>query len=383
MTTETSHPEKLRVIIVGGGVAALETALALGELAPEYTDVTVLAPNSEFVYRPMAVREPFAYGSVQRYPLAPIVDDAGAKLLSDELVRLDPKGQIVHTESGEEISYDALVLALGAKAHPRYQHALTIDDRRLDETLHGLIQDIEGGYISSLAFVAPGRMPWQLPLYEIALMSAGRAFDMNIELAVTIITPEEAPLAVFGSGASSAVAKLLEKARIQTINSAYAEVPRSGEVVINPGDRCLQVDRVVALPELRGPSIRGIPLAEHGFIRVDPYGQVPDVGPIYAAGDATTFAIKHGGIASQQADTVAQSIAALAGAPVTPEKFNPVIHGMLLTDSKPVYLSARLAGGHGFSSEVTDTPTWSPPAKIAAKYLAPYLDTHSPATAVR
>jgi sulfide:quinone oxidoreductase len=110
---------------------------------------------------------------------------------------------------------------------------------------------------------------------------------------------------------------------------------------------------------------------------------VPDVGPIYAAGDATTFAIKHGGIASQQADTVAQSIAALAGAPVTPEKFNPVIHGMLLTDSKPVYLSARLAGGHGFSSEVTDTPTWSPPAKIAAKYLAPYLDTHSPATAVR
>ena len=32
MTTETSHPEKLRVIIAGGGVAALETALALREL---------------------------------------------------------------------------------------------------------------------------------------------------------------------------------------------------------------------------------------------------------------------------------------------------------------------------------------------------------------
>ena len=375
MTLETSNPEKLRVIIAGGGVAALETALALSELAPDHTDVTVIAPDAEFVYRPMAVREPFAYGPAHRYPFAPIIDDAGAKLLSEKLAWVDPAGQIAHTEAGEQFSYDALVLALGAKAIPLYRHAITIDDRRLDEILHGLIQDIEGGYIHSLAFVAPGRMPWQLALYEIALMTAGRAYDMGIELAVTILSPEDAPLAIFGSGASSAVGEMLERAHIETINSAYAEVPKAGEVVINPGDRRLHVDRVIALPELYGPSIRGIPVAEHGFIRVNRFGQVPDVGPIYAAGDATDFAVKHGGLGSQQADAAAQSIAALAGAPVTPEPFNPVIHGMLLTDSKPVYLTAHLTGGHGFSSEITDTPTWSPPTKIAAKYLAPYLDT--------
>ena len=375
MTTDTSHSEKLRVIVAGGGVAALETALALRELAPDRTDVTVIAPNAEFVYRPMAVREPFAYGAARRYPLPSVVNDAGAQLVSDELAWIDPAGQIVHTKAGEELSYDALVLALGAKAIPLYRHAITIDDRRLDETLHGLIQDIEGGYISSLAFVAPGRMPWQLPLYEIALMTAGRAYDMSIELDVTIITPEDSPLAIFGLGASNGVGKLLERAHIETINSAYAEIPNSREVVINPGDRRLHVDRVIALPELYGPSIRGIPLAEHGFIRVNPYGQVPDVGPVYAAGDATDFAIKHGGLGSQQADAAAESIAALAGAPVTPQPFNPVIHGMLLTDAKPVYLTAHIAGGQGFSSEITDSPTWSPPTKIAAKYLAPYLDT--------
>jgi sulfide:quinone oxidoreductase len=374
MTTENSPPEKLRVIIVGGGVAAIEAALALHALAADHTDVTVIAPNAEFVYRPMTVREPFAYGKAQRYPLAPIVHDAGAQLLSDALAWVDPAGQIVHTEGGEEISYDALVLALGAKAVPLYRHAITIDDRCLDETLHGLIQDIEGGYIHSLAFVAPGRMPWQLPLYEIALMTAGRAYDMQVELEVTIVSPEDAPLAIFGSGASDGVSKLLERAKIKTINSAYAEVPNAGEVVINPGDRRLHVDRVVALPELYGPPARGIPLGQDGFIRVNQYGQVPDVGPIYAAGDATAFAIKHGGLGAQQADVAAQSIAALAGAPVTPEPFNPVIHGMLLTGSKPAYLTAHIAGGHGFSSQITDTPTWSPPMKIAAKYLAPYLD---------
>jgi sulfide:quinone oxidoreductase len=374
MTPGGTDSDKLTVLIAGGGVAALETALALAELAPNRTDVTVIAPNGEYVYRPMTVREPFAYGEARRYPLESIVRDAGAKLLVDELLRVDPAKQTIHTKNDESIEYGALMLALGAKAVPRYTHALTIDDRRLDETLHGLIQDIEGGYIHSLAFISPGRMAWQLPLYELALMTAGRAYDMGVELAVTIVTPEDAPLAIFGTTVSRAVSELLQKAGIEAISSAYAELPSASEVIVNPGDRRLQVDRAIALPELYGPSLRGIPLGEHGFIGVDSHGQVPDAGPIYAAGDATEFAVKHGGIASQQADVAAQAIAAQAGAAVTPERFHPVIHGMLLTDSKPLYLTAQLTGGHGFSSEITDAPTWTPPSKIAAKYLAPYLD---------
>lgn len=374
MTTNTSHPEKRRVVVVGGGVAALETTLALSRLAPEQTSVTVIAPNEEFVYRPLSVREPFAYGAAKRYPLAPIVRDAGAELLVGELAWVDPEKQIVHTESGSEIEYDALVLALGAKATRRYQHAVTIDDRRMDEILHGIIQDVEGGYLKSLAFVAPGRMAWPLPLYELALMTAARAYDMNVELAVTLVTPEDSPLAIFGLNASSAVAELLERSKIQTINSAYAEVPSSGEIVINPGGRRLRVNRVIALPELYGPSVRGIPLSEHGFLRVNPHGRVLDVEHVYAAGDATEFPVKHGGLGSQQADAVAESIASLAGAPVSAEPFHPVIRGMLLTGEEPLYLTARITGGHGFSSEVSDTPTWDPPSKVASKYLAPYLD---------
>jgi len=374
MTDETTQPEKLRVVIAGGGVAALETAFALNDLAPDRTDVTVLAPSADFVYRPMTVREPFAYGAARRYPLEPIVRDAGARLLTGELGWVDPDRQTIHTKDDEPIEYDALMLALGAKPVPHYTHALTIDDRRMDETLHGLIQDVEGGYLKSLAFVSPGRMAWPLPLYELALMTAARAYDAQIELAVTIVTPEDAPLAIFGSAASGAVSELLEKAGIEVIASAYAEIPAEGELVINPSDRRLQVDRVIALPELYGPSIRGIPLGDHGFIRVNPHGHVPDVGPIYAAGDAIDFPIKHGGLGSQEADTAAQSIALQAGAAVTPEPFHPVVHGILFTGGKPLYLTAQITGGQGFSSEVSDTPTWSPPSKIAARYLAPYLD---------
>ncbi len=109
-------------------------------------------------------------------------------------------------------------------------------------------------------------------------------------------------------------------------------------------------------------------------MRVDPYGRVREVTDVFAAGDATDFAVKHGGLSSQQADAVAQSIAAQAGAQLTPQAFDPLIRGMLLTGGKPLYMQAHIAGGHGFSSEASETPLWAPVGKISARYLTPYLD---------
>jgi sulfide:quinone oxidoreductase len=364
---------KFRVVIAGGGIAALEAALALRDLAPDQADVTVIAPNSEFVQRPAAVGEPFARPPACRYELAPIMQHAGARLLADELAWVDPVKNMVHTLANEAVTYDALLLALGARARPRYKHAVTIDDRGLDETLHSLIGDVEGDYIHSLAFVIPHASAWPLPVYELALMTAARASDMDIELKVSIITPEEAPLAIFGTAASEAVAELLARSRIRTITSANAEVPRPGEVVIEPGDRCVQAERVIALPELHGPSVWGIPSDEDGFLPINSYCLVPDAGPVFAAGDATEFAVKHGGIAVQQAYTAASTIAALAGARVAPEPFHPVVRSMLLTAGKPMYLMVGIDAGHGSSWEATDAPTSSPATETAAGYLAAYL----------
>lgn len=374
MTTQDTNPEKLRVLIAGGGVAALETALALQHLAADRVRMTVIAPNEEFVYRPMTVREPFSFLGARRFPLEPILEDAGAELVRDKLGWVDHEMRVAHTEKGQQLEYDALVLALGTRISARYKHALTIDDRTIDETLHGLIQDVELGYVDSIAFVAPGRMAWPLPLYELALMTAGRAYDMNIEMSITIVTPEDKPLAIFGERASEGVAQLLAKAKIETITNAHAEIPEQGHVSIGPGDRHVHAARIVALPELYGPSVHGFPLSHDGFIRVDRFGQVPDCGPLYAAGDATDFAVKQGGVGAQQADAVAESIAALAGAPVEPKPFHPVLRGMLMTYDKPYYMSAQITGGHGYSSEFSSEPLWQPVSKIAARYLAPYLD---------
>ncbi len=374
MNAEPDAADPFEVLIAGGGVAGLEAALALRDLAGERVALRLLAPNSDFVYRPMVVQEPFGFARARRYPVEEIAADVGAELIADGLDRVDAPARTVHTRGGASLRYDALVLGLGAEVRGPYEHATTIDDSRLDELLHGLIQDVEDGYTKRVAFVVPPRMAWPLPVYELALMTAARAYDANTEVAIAVITPEEAPLAVFGAGASDGLARLLAERGVEVVTSAYSEVPQSGLVKISPGDRIRNFDRVIALPELVGPAVPGLPQAGDGFLPVDPHCQVRGVERVYAAGDATDFAIKFGGIAAQQADAAADAIAALAGASAEPQEFRPTVHGVLLTGGRPRYLSAEITGGRGFSSELSEEPSAGRSAKIAAKYLAPYLD---------
>jgi sulfide:quinone oxidoreductase len=238
-----------------------------------------------------------------------------------------------------------------------------------------LIQDLEDGYIHRLALVAPSPMPWPLPMYELALMAARRAYDMNVDLSTTIVTPEEAPLGVFGTTVSEGVQKVLEEHGIMVISSAHADVPAPGRVAMRPGERELHADRIIALPQLLGAAVEGVPtVPPDGFIPIDERCRVRGLERVWAAGDATDFPIKMGGIAAQQADVAATQIAALAGSGVTELTFDPEIHAILLGLRQPLYLSAKVTGGHGETSQLSDTPSWSPATKIAAKYLAPYLE---------
>src|SRR5579863_3977140 len=373
---ESEHGEPLKVLIVGGGVAGLEAALALRELAGDRVTTTMLSLQMEFVYRPLSVREPFAGPRTGHYSLDEITSDIGVELKHDGLKWLDPVQRVVHTEAGEQLTYDALLLALGARLRPRFRHALTLDDRKLDEQLHGLIQDVEGGYVRSVAFIAPSPMPWPLPMYELGLMTARRGYEMNEPVSVTIVTPEDAPLAFFGAVASQAVRKELETGGIKLITSTHAETPAPGKVTLHPNGGTLSVDRIVALPELFGPSTPGVPKHEgHGFISVDSHCRVQGLDRVFAAGDATNFNVKLGGIAAEQADVAAANIARLAGVEVAATRFNPEIHAVLLGGSKPLYLSARSTGTHGSNSVVSEQPDWYPGTKIASKYLAPYLES--------
>jgi sulfide:quinone oxidoreductase len=366
----TSRP--FEVLIAGGGVAALETLMALRATAGDDVSITLLAPEREFRYRPMAVAEPFTIAHARHFALDRIVADFGATLVQGSVANVHPRDHFVATGTHRRLDYDALVVACGARPHPALPGAITIDDRNLGATLRGLVQDIEEGYVRDVAFVAPPGAFWPLPLYELALMTAHRAFDMGVRVELSVVTPEHAPLEVFGTEASEAVTTLLTQAGIAFHGSASAEL-EGGWLTLAPHGTQLRVAQVVALPALEGPHIPGITGDAGGFLPIDAHCTVRGVEDIYAAGDVTSYPIKHGGIAAQQADTIAATIAArVAGAPL-PSPLQPVIRGVLLTGHGRRYIEARPAAGGGFTSTFGETSTWAPRGKIAAEHLGRYL----------
>jgi sulfide:quinone oxidoreductase len=364
----------LEVVIAGGGVAALETALALHKLAADRVKLTLLAPTADFIYRPIAVLEPFVHMPPRQLPLAKFAAEVNATFEHDTVAAVDCQRRVLHTGAQRELAYDALVIAVGARISDVLPDALAIDVSRMDESLHGLIEEIDNGSLRSLAFVAP-RPTWPLPVYELALLTQEHAREKNVDLAVTIITAEQRPLAAFGENVSAGVAAILADADIQMIVGARVE-SSSGELIVHPGEQQLRFDRVVALPRLVGPAITGLPADADGFLPVTSRCEVTGIERVYAAGDATDFPVKYGAIAAQQADAAAASIAAVAGAPTEPTPFDGVVHGALVSGRKHrrLYFTARIEGGLAQDSRTSDTPTWSPEAKIAARHLGPYLD---------
>ena len=122
----------LHVLIVGGGVAALEATLALRALAEDRVDIELLAPDEDFVYRPLAVAEPFRQGEARRFPLARLVELAGGRLTPGTLHEVDLDRRVARTAEGAELGWDVVLLALGARTREGVPGSLTFrgpDDR--------------------------------------------------------------------------------------------------------------------------------------------------------------------------------------------------------------------------------------------------------------
>jgi sulfide:quinone oxidoreductase len=363
----------INVLIAGGGPAALEAALTLHRFAGERVVTTLLAPDREFNYRPLSVLEPFAAGGAIDYPIARFATDAGFTHRVGTLASVDTAAHTVQTTDREQMGYDVLLVAAGAVPVPP-QSGQTAFDGSLNaaKALHGLVQDIEGGYTQRVTFIVPPGGAWPLPLYELALMLAERAFEMGVSPELHFVTLESAPLALFGPEASREVAALMATAGIVMHLSTRTDRLEHGHLHLAPGGEELAVQRVVTLPRLKGPAIDGLPADGDGFLVTDAHGRVLGVADVYAAGDVTAFAIKQGGLACQQADAAAEHIAVRAGVELEPTPFSPVLRGMLLTERWARFLRRDLAADE---AAVAGRALWWPPAKIAGRELAGYLQS--------
>jgi sulfide:quinone oxidoreductase len=353
------------ILIAGGGVAAVEAVAALRALSGPDSRITLLAPQPRFAQRAASVATPFGFGAPPQLPLDVLAHHAAFDLRIGKLVDVDPGDRMAITDWGEPIPYDFLVVAVGARALPALEGAITFTGHPDAAAVEVAVAEHD-----RLAFVQPFAQGWSLPVYELALMAAAQRPDARI----TVVTAEPAPLAAFGDEAGEAIRALLAERGIDLRAGASAVAARPGSLVLDDGST-IALGKAIALPRLAGPAIHGLPHDENGFIPVDPHGAVRGLANVFAAGDATNHALKQGGLASQQADAAAEAIAARLGAAIEPEPFRPVLRARLMTGGEPLYLRRRA----GEACTVSRRPLWSPPGKLAGRYLAPLLATARPA----
>jgi sulfide:quinone oxidoreductase len=345
------------VVIAGGGVAGLEALLGLRAIAGDRVRLTLIAPDPNFSYRPLAVAEPFALAHAHKVPLRRFADDVGAELVIESLESVDDAAGELHLGDRSTLSYDALLVATGGRAVSGVEGATTWWPGGDADSYGGLLRDIEEGYAKSVAIVVPPGAVWPLPAYELALMTVGEAREMGQDVKVAVVTPERAPLALFGSQASTAVGEELRWAGVEL---------EMGVVVQDASE--LGYQRVFAVPRIVGPVIDGLAMDEEGFVITGDDGRVEGCARTWAAGDGIVSPVKFGGLATHQARVAVAGIARAAGAEDVPDPGEPVLHGRLLIGHRTRRLRGR--------GDAEGAPLWWPHGKVAGEYLPRWLAQH-------
>ncbi len=360
------------VLIVGGGVAGLEALLALRAMARDRIALTLVSQDDWFVDRPMTVAEPFGFGPALSLSLPEITAEFGVEFVQGTVEAVDAAEHRISVANGPDLAFDTLILASGARTRPPFSDAITFGLEGSGRAIREMVDRLRSGEARSASFVAPTMTGWVLPLYELALMTARELALAGIDdVDLHLLTPEDRPLALFGGELSQHVGRLIDAAGIEFVHASFAKVDNGGLTYAAIGHP--RSDYVVTLPLLSGPDLAGIPASgPHGLIPVDEYGRVTGLDDVYAAGDAVDFPVKQGGISAQQADAVAEHVAAHYGADIEPAPFRPMLRGMLFTGDEPLYMRSRVPEA---DPDIPGAwyPLWWPPTKVAGRYLAPFL----------
>ncbi len=260
-----------RIVVAGGGMAGIETSLALADFTGGYAGVTVVDAARRFAVPATAAGTAFGIAPPVDLPLSQVVARTGATLRPSRLVAVDPRRRLAMLAGGELLVYDHLVIAVGGQRVARIPQALTFRGHIDVEALRGLVEGVvlhaERGGSTDLAVVIPPRCAWPLTGYEIALMAREHvvAVGQGARCEVRVLTAEDVPLAAFGPSAGGSVVQALRRAGVEIVTGAAVTSFDWGQIRSADG-RVHPADRVVALPEMRGPAIEGLPSNDDGFI---------------------------------------------------------------------------------------------------------------------
>ncbi len=250
-------------IVVGGGFASLEVALALSTQRPAIP-VTVISSETELTYRPWLIRVPAGGPPPPVIPLARLLAAARVDLIAGTVTGADLVAHRVVLSSGMEIEYGQLVVATGAVADRGRipgapDHALFPCDLADAAEFAARVARPNIKVVVVFGWERPG------PALEYAAWIAARRPGVK----VTAIDGDGTLARRFGDRATAHVRSLFERRGAQLISEGAVE--RIGNGTVEVGGRVIAADVIAVAAPLRGTT-SWLPPAlvdEHAMLRVN------------------------------------------------------------------------------------------------------------------
>jgi sulfide:quinone oxidoreductase len=362
-----------RILIVGGGIAGLEAGLALRGLGGDGVAPTLVSPGFEFSMHTHGLGTPRAGRRMPSVPLEEILHGLDIGHVGGIASGVETDARRVRLLTGEVLDYDGLLLAIGGVPFPAFAHGVTFERPGDPAAFEELLKEVDLGLVEDVAFVVPDATIWALPAYELALALRAWAQRHARRVRVRVVTAEDSPLELFGAAAATAVRAALERADIGLVAGSAPIV--ISDTTMLAGGRWVTAGRIVALPRVAGPRLRGVPCDADGFILVDADGGIAGCRGAFAVGDAAAQDRRQGGLAAQQADRAARCLLRQADIAVAAPDPHSVLRGVLITPDGPLFLRSTGAWGlPGAESAASFTPLWDQPTDVVTRWLGPHLE---------
>jgi sulfide:quinone oxidoreductase len=329
--------DRPRITILGAGFAGLETAFLLRMRLRNRADLTLVAPQEAFTFRPNTIYVPFGADPADLVvDMAKAFDRRRVEFVEGRVTGVDPQSHEVQLAGGRTVGYDKLVIATGADMRPQEipglaEHSATIWTPQsmlgVRNRFERVRDDARDGHRSRVLFLIPPNNKCAGPLYEIVMMFETwlRRHRVRDMVDITWSTFEQSYIQAFGPRLHEVVSSEFAQRGIEGHTGESVTDVDAGEAHYTNGSTRDFDDLIAFPPYVSAVRYEDLPSDERGFVETElATRQVVGHPDIYAPGDAGDFPVKQAFLAFLQADTVAEHIAAGLGQHSFEKPFDPV-----------------------------------------------------------
>ena len=312
-----------RIVILGAGTAGTMMANHLrGELKVSDWEIDIIDERDEHHYQPGYLFLPFDIYTPEDI-IKPIKDfiPKEVRLLTDKIEKVDAERSIVKLKSGDQLHYDILIIATGAKIAPEEVEGMqgaewqkSIFDFYTFEgalALRDKLRVWEGGRL----LVHITEMPIKCPVAPLEFAFLADSFfkqkGMRDKVDITYVTPLSG--AFTKPKATAILEHLLEEKQIAIESDfAIAEVDNENKQIVDYGGRSIPFDLLVTVPTNKGDDLMARSGLGDDLNYVSTHKatlQSKDFQNVFVIGDASNIpASKAGSVAHFEAEILTENI---------------------------------------------------------------------------